>query len=188
MLFTHIHLLRRNASTVEWHGVQNMRERERAVLSQAIPVCQCLGMGPHENGGLLGSNDESPWNVDAAKEMGLPPGFRGRKTLRNRWDEEWGRIGKEGHLWWCVYSSPAAARFDRLIGWVRVGPTGMRSWVMTHGHGSVRIFIRRTCSLADNLQVPVGDTSRAGLNYPINPRFDERGRWMRRRDWPLELR
>lgn len=159
MLFTHVHLLRRNASTVEWHGIQNMRERERAVLSQAIPVCQCLGMGSHENGGLLGRKDDSPWRSgagDAVKELGLPAGFKGRKALRERWDEEWGRIGKEGNLWW--------------LG------SGRANWEAVMGHNPWTWFL------------PIGDTSRAGLDYPLNPRFDERGRWMRRRDWPLELR
>ncbi|CAG7849699.1 hypothetical protein SIIN_5398_T [Serendipita indica DSM 11827] len=34
--------------------IQIIRERERAVLSQAIPAVQYLGMRPQENGGILG--------------------------------------------------------------------------------------------------------------------------------------
>jgi hypothetical protein len=105
MFGTHVHLLRHNASTVEWHGVQEMKERERAVISQLVPVCECLGMGRGErgNGGLLGWKDE---------EVGLPvvrgvssKGFKGRVELMKKWNDEWGRIGKEGHLWWWVFFS-----------------------------------------------------------------------------------
>ncbi|CCA76451.1 hypothetical protein PIIN_10444 [Serendipita indica DSM 11827] len=77
MLFTHADL-RRNATTAEWHG-------ERAVLSQAIPIFQCLRMGLHENGGILGRKHNL---CGVVKELGLPPGFKGRKTLRERWDED----------------------------------------------------------------------------------------------------
>jgi hypothetical protein len=78
-----------------------MREQERAVLSQVIPVCGCLGMGGEGGGGLLGKGrDEQPFKGSPRKELGLPSGFKGRKALRKRWDEEWGRIGKEGNLWW----------------------------------------------------------------------------------------
>jgi hypothetical protein len=84
-----------------------MRERERAVASQVMPVCECLGMGEGDagNGGLLGRKDRneySGWNDEELVEVKetLPKGFRGRAALRKKWDEEWGRIGKEGNLWW----------------------------------------------------------------------------------------
>jgi hypothetical protein len=82
-----------------------MRERERAVISQIVPVCECLGMGVGEsgNGGLLGRK-EGGWKdeeVGVVKE-GLPRGFKGRVALRKKWDTEWGRIGKEGNLWWWI--------------------------------------------------------------------------------------
>lgn len=101
MFFTHLVLLSRNASTVEWHSVQNMREDERAMLSTAFPACECLGMGDTPNGGLLGTQ-QNQFAGDASEDLGLPKGYRGRKQLRKRWDEEWGRIGKEGNLWWYV--------------------------------------------------------------------------------------
>jgi len=104
MLAMHVHLLRRNASTVEWRGVQDIRERERAVISQVVPVCACLGMGEGErgNGGLLGQKEERGWADDELVEVqkALPKGFKGRRALRRQWDAEWGRIGKEGNLWW----------------------------------------------------------------------------------------
>ncbi|CAG8745322.1 15612_t:CDS:2, partial [Acaulospora colombiana] len=101
MFFTHLHLLCRNASTVEWHTFSGMKEQERAVLSQVIPVCKCLGMDREGDGGLLGGRENNqPFRGNPRKELGLPSGFKGRRALRKRWDEEWGRIGKEGNLWW----------------------------------------------------------------------------------------
>ncbi|KAG8800676.1 hypothetical protein FRC20_009620 [Serendipita sp. 405] len=162
MLITHVWLLRHNASTVEWHGYQDMKERERALISQILPVCECLGMGAHENGGLLGGGsggrrEGSGFGKDNVREkLGLPSSFKGRVALRKRWDDEWGRIGKEGNLWWL--GSPR------------------KNWEAVMGRNPWTWFL------------PVGDTSKVGLDYPLNPRFDQRGRWMPRRDWPLELR
>lgn len=78
-----------------------MQETERAMLSQAIPVCSWLGMSGQGHGGLLGRRQEEVggWGSDRDEIEGLE-GFKGRKELRRRWDEEWGRIGKEGNLWW----------------------------------------------------------------------------------------
>ncbi|KAF9463502.1 DHHC palmitoyltransferase-domain-containing protein [Collybia nuda] len=36
--------------------------------------------------------------------------------------------------------------------------------------------------------LPIGRSLSDGLTYPVNPRFDEQGRWRRRVEWPLELR
>jgi len=35
--------------------------------------------------------------------------------------------------------------------------------------------------------LPVGRSQSDGLTYPVNPRFDEHGRWRRRIDWPKHL-
>jgi palmitoyltransferase len=99
MFFTHLILLSRNASTVEWHSIQNMREQEQAFLSTAFPACECLGMGHTSSGGLLGAQ-ESEFAGNPSEDLGIHEGYRGRKQLRKKWDEEWGRIGKEGNLWW----------------------------------------------------------------------------------------
>lgn len=36
--------------------------------------------------------------------------------------------------------------------------------------------------------VPIGRGLSDGLTYPVNPRFDEEGRWRSRAEWPEELR
>lgn len=36
--------------------------------------------------------------------------------------------------------------------------------------------------------LPIGNTESDGLNYPVNPRFDDQGRWRKRIDWPEHLR
>ena len=41
--------------------------------------------------------------------------------------------------------------------------------------------------LLPGLSVPVGRHLDDGLNYPTNPRFDNAGRWQRRKEWPSDL-
>jgi len=35
---------------------------------------------------------------------------------------------------------------------------------------------------------PIGAAEHDGLDYPVNPRFDDQGRWRRREEWPQHLR
>jgi palmitoyltransferase len=42
--------------------------------------------------------------------------------------------------------------------------------------------------MTDAGEVPIGRSASDGLDYPINPRFDNDGRWRRRPEWPEELR
>ena len=35
--------------------------------------------------------------------------------------------------------------------------------------------------------VPIGRSEGDGLTFPVNPRFNEDGIWMPKRDWPPEL-
>ncbi|KII83651.1 hypothetical protein PLICRDRAFT_47131 [Plicaturopsis crispa FD-325 SS-3] len=77
------------------------------------------------------------------------------KTVK-AWDEEWGRIGKEGHLWWL---GSKRANWESVMGTRRWG------WFL-----------------------PIGRDPNAGLHYDPNPRFDAEGRWLRRSEWPEELR
>lgn len=44
-----------------------------------------------------------------------------------------------------------------------------------------RFFTRRV------FLVPIGANKDLGMFYPRNPRFDEDGRWMPRKEWPTEL-
>jgi len=82
-------------------------------------------------------------------------GFGQKQRMRHIWDEEWGRIDKEGNLWW-------------------LGGT-KENWVDVMGHNPLGWFL------------PIGRSMGDGLQYPVNPRFDEEGRWKRRVDWPKEL-
>lgn len=79
-----------------------------------------------------------------------------KKRTRQRWDKEWGRIGKEGNLWWLG---------SRRANWESVMGKNVWWWFL-----------------------PVGRGLEDGLNFPTNPRFDNQGRWRRRREWPSDLR
>ena len=55
--------------------------------------------------------------------------------------------------------------------------------------GSVCLFLPlSTCHLHLLFYVvPIGKDGNSGLAYPVNPRFDSKGRWRPRREWPREL-
>jgi len=93
---------------------------------------------------------------------------RDKKRTRKVWDAEWGRIGKEGNLWW-VDASPDDPHSQHISGkrrqWEEVMGRSVWEWLL-----------------------PVGDTKQKGLDYRPNPRFDANGRWRKRREWPAELK
>jgi len=78
-----------------------------------------------------------------------------KRRMKREWDEEWGKIGKEGNLWW--------------LG------SGEKGWVDVMGSNPLGWFL------------PIGQSLNDGMTYPVNPRFDEQGRWRRRIEWPKEL-
>lgn len=82
--------------------------------------------------------------------------LREKRRIRQRWDDEWGSIAKEGNIWWLG---------SGMKGWVDVMGSNRWGWIF-----------------------PIGRSQSNGLTYPVNPCFDDQGRWRRRIDWPPELR
>ncbi|KAG7451015.1 zf-DHHC-domain-containing protein [Guyanagaster necrorhizus] len=82
-------------------------------------------------------------------------GFIEKIRVQRLWDAEWGRIGREGNLWWLGSGRK---------GWEDVMGDWWVGWIFPVGRG-----------LSD------------GLNYTTNPRFDETGRWRKRKEWPVGL-
>ncbi|GAA5911552.1 uncharacterized protein JCM6883_005791 [Sporobolomyces salmoneus] len=84
--------------------------------------------------------------------------FRAKRETREAWVRRWGRLGKEGNLWW--------------LG------SNRKNWEMVMGqHKLGWIF-----------PIPAKPTHDDGLHYVPNPRFDKDGVWRPRKDWPVELR
>lgn len=80
--------------------------------------------------------------------------FGAKHRAKVGWDAEWGRIGKEGHIWWL---GSRRRNWESVMGKSQVG------WVL-----------------------PIGGPVDQGVEYEVNPRFDEEGRWRRRSEWPQE--
>ena len=93
--------------------------------------------------------------------------YKDKRRTRKEWDAEWGRIGKEGNLWW-VDAPPDGLHSQHISG-------KRRQWEEVMGH-SVWEWL-----------LPIGDTKQKGLDYRPNPRFDAYGRWRKRREWPADL-
>lgn len=89
-----------------------------------------------------------------------------KQRVKREWDKEWGRIGKEGNVWWL---GSALKGWEETMGSRRrsvENPYGWLSWVFPLGLNKKEV----------------------GLHYEINPRFDADGRWKRRSEWPENLR
>ncbi|SGY50503.1 BQ5605_C001g00891 [Microbotryum silenes-dioicae] len=84
-------------------------------------------------------------------------GFKGMRKVRKEWDREWGRLGKEGNLWWLGSRD--------------------KNWKMVMGKGRWGWF----------LPIPATPKMDDGLSYVPNPRFSKEGIWMKRDQWPQEL-
>ncbi|BGP24522.1 vacuole protein, palmitoyltransferase domain containing [Rhodotorula toruloides] len=84
--------------------------------------------------------------------------WRAKRATRREWNKQWGRIGKEGNLWW--------------LG------SNRANWEMVMGKAKMGWF----------LPIPARPTHDDGLHYAPNPRFSPEGYWRRRSEWPAELR
>ncbi|KAL0057793.1 hypothetical protein AAF712_015551 [Marasmius tenuissimus] len=105
---------------------------------------------------------------DAALARVFPLWDVSSKTkVRKEWDKEWGRIGREGNIWW--------------LGNARKG------WEDTMGSAS-RSAENPWGWVAWVLPLKLRKPKEWGLDYEVNPRFDKVGRWRRRDEWPEELR
>ncbi|GAA5896861.1 hypothetical protein JCM5296_002575 [Sporobolomyces johnsonii] len=85
-------------------------------------------------------------------------GIRSKRAVRREWDKQWGRLGREGNLWW--------------LGSRRA------NWEMVMGKDKWAWF----------LPIPARPTGDDGLHYVPNPRFSPEGFWRPRKEWPRDLR
>ena len=104
--------------------------------------------------------------------------FRARRETVAQWDGEWGRIGKEGHMWWL---GSARKNWEAVMGdsvWMWFREYLFLAWILT---------VSRVGHELTSVAVPVGQSPDDGLSYTPNLRFDEEGRWRPRSEWPKEL-
>lgn len=107
--------------------------------------------------------------------------FRAKSMTKARWNEEWGRLGKEGNLWWLG---------SRRANWVSVMGENKLGWFCM---SRLPFFCRERVAylpafcLGSAVPVPAGPIPDDGLSYVPNPRFSPEGLWRRRKEWPREL-
>ncbi|KIJ41148.1 hypothetical protein M422DRAFT_256000 [Sphaerobolus stellatus SS14] len=148
LFLTQSHLVLLNMTTVEQLHAQRMHEREKAILSDLIP-CPCTG--------LCGGGSGRRWEEgmpDVAKQVTPCGVVVERKRIKEQWNVEWGKVEKEGNLWW--------------------SGSQRENWEQVMGRNPFGWFL------------PIGRSLGDGLSFTQNPRFDEQGRWRRRREWPAE--
>lgn len=100
--------------------------------------------------------------------------FAEKRRTRARWDEEWGRPAIEGNIWWL-----GSARKN----WESVMGQSIWSWFCEF-HNAIVLLPQ----LDLFFQVPIDQAGDDGLDYSVNPRFDDQGRWRKRAEWPPHLR
>ncbi|ELU39951.1 zf-DHHC domain-containing protein [Rhizoctonia solani AG-1 IA] len=101
----------------------------------------------------------------------LEMAFKKHQT-RKRWDQEWGRVEREGNLWWLE---------NARTNWEQVMGHKVYEWFR---ESNLHIIIG---PISWYVLVPIGKSPNNGMNYPVNPRHDPDGRWRPRSQWPVEL-
>ncbi|KAL0567887.1 hypothetical protein V5O48_014107 [Marasmius crinis-equi] len=91
-----------------------------------------------------------------------------KALVRKAWDAEWGRVGREGNIWWLGGGRQGWEETMGSSQRTKENPWGWVAWVLP-------LKLRK-------------DMASWGLEYDVNPRFDKAGRWRRRTEWPEELR
>lgn len=93
LLMTQVYLVLYNMTTVEHLHVQRMQEREKSVLQEMTEsrlICCGRGRPPRHRPDLPNFKQPRwPWQAILL-----------RKEIRRQWDQEWGRLGTEGNIWW----------------------------------------------------------------------------------------
>lgn len=101
---------------------------------------------------------------------------RKRQQQKRQWNAEWGRVEREGNLWWLE---------DWRTNWEQVMGKSVWEWFRMYSLTSSSVHITY---LFLNRVVPIGRSLNDGMHFPLNPRHDPDGRWRPRSQWPEELR
>lgn len=106
LFVAHTRLILFNLTTIEEMGMARIQARERSALARVYGFFgwRCVPLSPPGPCGLL------------------TPVYRGKKETKRKWNEEWGRLGREGNLWWLG---------SRRANWVMVMGENRLGWFRT---------------------------------------------------------
>lgn len=170
LLAAHTRLLLLNLTTVEELPILRMKARERATLAREFGFWNYRSV-------------RFPILFGTAESSGgyshIVCGNREKEATQKRWDKEWGRIGREGNLWFLgsLRENWESVMGKAKLGWFRRSPH--------FAHPSRHLLTSFHNFVVPIAASPIGDD---GLSYVPNPRFSEEGFWRRRKYWPRELR
>jgi palmitoyltransferase len=158
MLMSHIVLISTNQTTVEHVAARAMKDRESETLNTMHSFWGCMCV------------------------LSLFLNYRGAKIIACA--ERNAARGRHG-----MPSGAASGARATCGGSVTYARTGSKYLDPGRGRGSVRLSFSMSpvLPLTRSHTVPIGSTKDLGLAYPRNPRFDDDGRWMPRKEWPTEL-
>lgn len=137
LLMTQIYLTVYNLTTVEHLHLQRMQEREKSMLSEMIGLgIPCSSASPvfASVGSARRGRRSRPDIVNFKRPRWPWQAILLRSEIRRRWDQEWGRLGTEGNLWWL---GSKRANWEAVMGKSKWG------WFLPIGH-----------SLGDGLSYP----------------------------------
>ena len=99
MLMSHIVLISTNQTTVEHVAARAMKDRESETLNMMHSFWGCVCVFTL-SGRTFGPKIEA-WL------------YREKRRTRQAWDAEWGRIGREGNMWWL---NDVRAHWEQVFG------------------------------------------------------------------------
>lgn len=111
-----------------------------------------------------------------------------KKMIKIKWDEEFGRLRKEGNLFWLGGKDELEMSRKREEDGEEKMIVGEGKFLKIKGKGASLINFKQV--MGDNVLgwfLPIGRTPSDGTSYPINPRFSSNGLWRQRKDWPKVL-
>lgn len=115
LTITHVYLILRGQTTVENMQIRSMKEREERNLAKVYGFWQFGWV--HRSTILFFRLCTSRF---IAKLMFTIFLFRAKRRKLRQWDQEWGRLSKEGNIWW---------RGDAYEEWVDVMGKNPLGWI-----------------------------------------------------------
>ncbi|WFD24633.1 protein S-acyltransferase [Malassezia equina] len=191
LFVVHTYLSGHNLTSIEQRAINSFRAREGWLLRRYY--------SKHGQGGTLGSGPIAAWRR-----------FRARRQLLRAWNDRWGSVQREGNPWWiaslqeweyATSSSEAISReadLEKSLGlsYATVPHTGRPASKLDHDTAPLLVE-KPTLSSSPfllNMEqslgpiwgwfLPIPLRSRAGLHFPLNPRYSDEGLWMPKEAWP----
>ena len=180
LLVIHVQLSMHNLTSVEQRAINTERSIEGALLRRYY--------SDNGEGTTLGHGPLGVWRR-----------LRARRELLRKWNEHWGAFSTKGNPWWIgsraelAYAADSpqayqrAANLEKTLGLepsesvAHIVPATARTLWSTSPLLNMELSIGKPWTWL----LPLGRPDRTyGVHFALNPRYNDRGEWLPRPQWP----